>query len=338
MFDFLIFIGRFQPFHRGHLQVLKQALAQSQQVIVLIGSARQARNTRNPFSVAERQAMILDSLSANEATRVHCVAVEDCLYNDTLWVKNIQDAVYQVVEPQKAKALKIGVIGHQKDHSSYYLRLFPQWQGVDANNYQNISATPLRDAYLLAKEVNSTLLPQGTQQVLAHFSQTALFTALHDEATFIAQYKQAWAVAPYEPTFVTVDAVVVQAGHILLIERKLNPGKGLFALAGGFVDQKETLIEACIRELHEETQLDIPESVLYGALKAQRVFDNPYRSARGRTITHAFMFELNPDPQLPLVKGGDDAKIAFWLPISKLQPEQLFEDHFHIIRAMIGGI
>ena len=80
MFDFLVFIGRFQPFHVGHLQVLKQALAQSAQVIVLIGSARQARNTRNPFTVAERAQMILGSLMPDEAARVHCQPLYDCLY------------------------------------------------------------------------------------------------------------------------------------------------------------------------------------------------------------------------------------------------------------------
>jgi len=37
-----------------------------------------------------------------------------------------------------------------------------------------------------------------------------------------------------------------------------------------------------------------------------------------------------------LVKGGDDAKSAFWLPLSQLEPEQLFEDHYHIINAMTG--
>ena len=130
--------------------------------------------------------------------------------------------------------------------------------------------------------------------------------------------------------------VVVQSGHILLVERKARPGKGLFALPGGFVDQGETLINACIRELREETRLKVPEPVLHGSLKGQRVFDDPYRSARGRTITHAFMFDLKPDTSLPKVKGGDDAKSAFWLPLSALQPERLFEDHFHIIRAMTG--
>ncbi|WP_239987136.1 bifunctional nicotinamide-nucleotide adenylyltransferase/Nudix hydroxylase [Agitococcus lubricus] len=336
MFDFLVFIGRFQPFHIGHAQVLAQALAQSQQVIMLIGSARQPRNTRNPFTVSERSEMILSSLAAEQAARVHCYPLDDCLYNDALWVKTVQEAVQTVVSRQSdGGQLKIGLIGHQKDHSSYYLRLFPQWHSVDVENFQSLSATPLRDAYLLGKTLDNTLLPLATQQVLQRFKQQPVYQDLAAEAAFIEQYKQAWSVAPYAPTFVTVDAVVLQAGHILLVERKTRPGKGLFALPGGFVDAQETLIAACVRELQEETQLGVPETVLYGALKAQRVFDEPNRSARGRTITHAFMFEFAPDVALPYVKGGDDAKSAFWLPLSELTPEYLFEDHFHIINAML---
>ncbi|HQV22380.1 MAG: bifunctional nicotinamide-nucleotide adenylyltransferase/Nudix hydroxylase [Moraxellaceae bacterium] len=336
MFDFLVFIGRFQPFHVGHLRVLKQALAQSAQVIVLIGSAKQARNTRNPFTVAERAQMILGSLTPDEAARVHCQPLHDCLYNDAMWVKNVQEAVQHVVAKHGTSTARIGLIGHQKDHSSYYLRLFPQWQSVDVDNHQSLSATPLRDNYLLGQMPNTDLLPIGTQQFLRDFMHHEQYQHLASEAAFIAQYKQAWSVAPYTPTFVTVDAIVVQSGHILLVERKARPGKGLFALPGGFVDQQETLINACIRELREETRLKVPEPVLHGSLKGQRVFDDPYRSARGRTITHAFMFDLKPDSVLPKVKGGDDAKAAFWLPLSALQPEQLFEDHFDIIRAMTG--
>jgi bifunctional NMN adenylyltransferase/nudix hydrolase len=337
MFDFLVFIGRFQPFHVGHARVLKRALTQSAQVIVLIGSAKQARNTRNPFTIEERTQMILGSLTADEAARVHCRPLHDCLYNDGLWVKTVQEAVQAVVTQHGANAVpRIGLIGHQKDQSSYYLRLFPQWSSVDVESHQSLSATPLRDAYLLGQTPDTALLPQSTQQFLHDFVNHEDYKNLASEAAFITQYKKAWSVAPYTPTFVTTDAVVVQSGHILLVERKARPGKGLFALPGGFVDQQETVIAACIRELREETRLKVPEPVLYGSLKGQRVFDDPYRSARGRTITHAFMFELKPELSLPKVKGGDDAKSAFWLPLSALQPEQLFEDHFHIIRAMTG--
>lgn len=337
MYDFLVFIGRFQPFHVGHARVLKQALAQSAQVIVLIGSARQARNTRNPFTVAERSQMILGSLTPDEAARVHCQPLTDCLYNDAVWVMNVQEAVQDVVRKHSPEANpRIGLIGHKKDQSSYYLRLFPQWDSVDVENHQSLSATPLRDGYLLGQLPDQALIPHGTQRFLNDFKQQDAYTGLQAEALFIQQYRKAWDAAPYAPTFVTVDAVVVQSGHILLVERKARPGKGLFALPGGFVDQGETLINACIRELREETRLKVPEPVLHGSMKGQKVFDDPYRSARGRTITHAFMFELKPEANLPKVKGGDDAKSAFWLPLAQVQPEILFEDHWHIIGAMTG--
>ncbi len=134
----------------------------------------------------------------------------------------------------------------------------------------------------------------------------------------------------------TVDALVVQKGHILLIERGDHPGKGLLALPGGFVDQEERLLDACLRELDEETQLNVPVSVLKGAIKQQRVFDDPHRSSRGRTITHAFYIVLPDEVELPTVCGSDDAKDAMWVPLAELDSSQLYEDHYFIIQAMLG--
>ncbi len=51
----------------------------------------------------------------------------------------------------------------------------------------------------------------------------------------------------------TADAVVTQHAHVLLIERKDNPGRGLKALPGGFVGKKERVKAAFIRELNAET-------------------------------------------------------------------------------------
>lgn len=338
MYDFLVFIGRFQPFHIAHLRVIEQALARGREVIVLIGSSRQPRNLRNPFTIEERMAMIRASLPPGAQARVHLQPLEDCLYNDDVWVKNVQEGVQAVTDRLAPGAVpKIGLIGHLKDESSYYLKLFPQWDSVPVDNIGAISATPLRDRFLLGHMPEAALFPEGAWQYLQDFMGTDTFAELRAEAEFIARYRKAWDSAPYPPTFVTVDAVVIQAGHILLVERKARPGMGLWALPGGFVDQIETLLTACIRELREETRLKVPEPVLKGAIKGQQVFDDPYRSARGRTITHAFHFDLKPaDTTLPKVKGGDDARTAFWVPLSAVVPEKLFEDHYHIIRAMTG--
>ena len=335
MFDYLVFIGRFQPFHLGHRYVIEQALAQSKQVIVLIGSARVPRSTRNPFTVQERTQMILGAFAADQAKRIHCVALDDILYNDTRWVHQVQQAVLSVTG--MATGQKIGLIGHNKDSSSYYLSLFPHWPAVNVSNFNQLSATPIRDGYLLGATPLNDFVPASTLTVLNQLSQTASYQKLQEEAWFIDRYKRQWELSPYPPTFVTVDAVVIQSGHILLVERQAMPGQGLYALPGGFINERETLFDACVRELREETRLKVPDPVIRGSLKAQKTYDDPYRSARGRTITQAFYFALKNDPVgLPKVKGGDDARRAFWIPLANVQPEQMFEDHFAIITDLTG--
>lgn len=122
-----------------------------------------------------------------------------------------------------------------------------------------------------------------------------------------------------------------------MVRRRAEPGKGLWALPGGFVNQNETLQKACLRELREETKLRIPEPVLLGSLKGKEIFDHPDRSARGRTITHAFYFHFQSG-ELPAIKGSDDADKARWIPISDAlsMGSRMFEDHLNIIEFFLG--
>ncbi len=163
---------------------------------------------------------------------------------------------------------------------------------------------------------------------------------IRDEYAFVQAYKQQWAGAPYPPTFNTVDAVVVQSGHLLVVRRGARPGLGQLALPGGFIGEDETFKDAVLRELREETRLKVPMPVLAGSIiKAER-FDDPHRSSRGRTITEAFLIRLTDQTTLPKVKGGDDASAAFWMPLAevKTQSKDFFEDHWFIIQKMIGDL
>lgn len=336
-FDYLIFIGRFQPFHLGHKSVIDEALKRAKNVIMLIGSANLPRSLRNPFTVTERTAMIKGAYDEQTANRIHCVGLDDALYNDTKWLQYVQACVKSVTGDISNKTIKVGLIGHSKDSSSYYLSLFPNWESVSVPSYENLSATPIRDGYLMGATPTSNRIPQSSQQVLDGLKLTEEYGKLHEEAWFIDRYKKQWADSPYPPTFMTADALIIQSGHILLVERGSMPGKGLWALPGGFINPKETLFDACIRELREETRLKVPEPVLRGSRHSQHTFDDPYRSARGRTITQVFYFPLKNDPNgLPKVKGGDDASKAFWLPLAELDSKKMFEDHYAIISKMVG--
>jgi bifunctional NMN adenylyltransferase/nudix hydrolase len=178
-------------------------------------------------------------------------------------------------------------------------------------------------------------LPPSTRSFLASYRTGPHFAALADELRYIERFRDSWRAAPYPPILVTTDAVVVHEAHLLLVRRARPPGKHLWALPGGFVDQDETLLEGCLRELQEETGLALPATAMQRALRAQRVFDAPHRSLRGRTITHVFRFDLGG--ARPPVQAGDDAAEAQWAPLAGFEHMQadMFEDHYHIAQRML---
>ncbi|MEO0975266.1 MAG: adenylyltransferase/cytidyltransferase family protein, partial [Pseudomonadota bacterium] len=148
-FDFLVFVGRFQPPHIGHQAIVREALARSQHLVLLVGSAHRPRCLRNPWTFAERETMLRGLLTDDENRRVFVLPVMDATYNDDLWITTIQKCVAGVVAAHHRHAQReprIGLIGHAKDRSSYYLRLFPQWASVDVPSAGEISSTDLRDA------------------------------------------------------------------------------------------------------------------------------------------------------------------------------------------------
>ena len=333
-YDTLIFIGRFQPFHLGHETVVREALSLSDKLIILVGSPYQPRTVRNPWDFNEREQFIRSVFSEIENKRILVLPVMDNTYNEAAWIKSVQQVVAGVAHAKIGSEPSIGLIGHQKDESSYYLSQFPQWERVEVANYEGLSSTDIRERYFATGETTEALHPT-VAKALEKFKETEGYVQVAEEQRFVKAYKKGWEAAPYEPVFVTVDALVVQSGHILLIERKAQPGRGLMALPGGFVNPKEKLKDAVIRELREETRIKVPAPVLAGSITKTEVYDDPYRSARGRTITHAYLIELQ-GTELPKVKGGDDASKAFWVPFADVKAEMLFEDHFHIIQAMLG--
>ena len=171
------------------------------------------------------------------------------------------------------------------------------------------------------------------------FMMSPAYEQLVREQEFQIAHDKMWEGAPYTPTFITVDAVVIQSGHVLLVRRRSEPGRNLFAIPGGYLNPGERIVDGAIRELREETKIKVPAPVLKGSIKSSEVFDKPDRSLRGRIVTHAFLIELPPG-DLPKVKGSDDADKAKWVPLSVFNKmrDQMFEDHFLIIQQMIGEL
>ncbi|MFC5847174.1 bifunctional nicotinamide-nucleotide adenylyltransferase/Nudix hydroxylase [Deinococcus petrolearius] len=331
---FGVYIGRFEPPHQAHLLVMLEALRSVQKLIVVIGSARAARNTKNPFTAEERQDLILAMLrgAGVARSRVLFVHVRDYFYNESLWLSEVQRGVAEHTRGSSDVAL----IGHLKDESSYYLRSFPAWEFIPTHVVSPLSATDVRRAYFEDRlEDMRAMVPPTVHAFLDTFRQGGDYAELRAEYDFLREYRAAWASAPYPPVFVTADAVVTRSGHVLVVRRAGRPGRGRLAMPGGFLEAHETLLACGVREAHGATGLS--EAVnLGGHLRAQAVFDYPGRSLRGRTVTHAFHFDLGIG-QLPTLRAASDAAEAFWMPMSDALagPELFFEDHHAIIEHFL---
>lgn len=126
----------------------------------------------------------------------------------------------------------------------------------------------------------------------------------------------------------TVDGIVLMDGKIVLIQRKHPPFQGMFALPGGFVEEGETVENAVVREIEEETGLITSVKRLVG------VYSAPDRDPRGHTVSIVFELEIQ-DGEL---EGGDDATAADAFNLESL-PELAFDhgkiinDYLNLIRA-----
>ena len=118
----------------------------------------------------------------------------------------------------------------------------------------------------------------------------------------------------------SVDCIVFDRDdRLLLIKRGNPPFKGRYALPGGFVDVGETVEDAALRELREETGIDGKVLRLIG------VYSDPKRDPRGHTVSAAFLIK----PRSAKVVSGDDAASAEF--VSDWRELKLAFDHGKIL-------
>jgi nicotinamide-nucleotide adenylyltransferase len=95
-----LFIGRFQPFHKGHLATVKFALAKVDLLVIVVGSAQKSHEPKNPFTAGERIRMIKESLDSEkvDASKILIIPVPDVDVH-SLWTRQVDMLVpkYDVV-------------------------------------------------------------------------------------------------------------------------------------------------------------------------------------------------------------------------------------------------
>ncbi|MDO8481383.1 MAG: nicotinamide-nucleotide adenylyltransferase [Nanoarchaeota archaeon] len=87
-----LFVGRFQPFHNGHLRDVHDALGFSEKVIIGVGSSEESGTPENPYSFEQRKEMIQRALHDDKIVRFEIVAIPD-INDDGAWVSHVQTTV-----------------------------------------------------------------------------------------------------------------------------------------------------------------------------------------------------------------------------------------------------
>ncbi|MEF8849130.1 MAG: nicotinamide-nucleotide adenylyltransferase [Candidatus Thermoplasmatota archaeon] len=93
-----LFIGRFQPLHKGHLKILEKISKKYEKIIIVIGSAQYNHTKKNPFTAEERKKMIKQTLKEKNITNYEIYLIPD-IHNPPKWVEHVNSIVpgYDIV-------------------------------------------------------------------------------------------------------------------------------------------------------------------------------------------------------------------------------------------------
>lgn len=354
-FKLAVIIGRFQPFHNGHLALYNEAKKQADAVLFLIGSSNKASNTKNPWSYTQRKNMVLNSAGSSSA---YCEPIDDH-DSDYNWIAQVQKTVHDASCKIAIGGVgndEVCVIGHRKvdDESTYYLDCFPQWGKVLVEETIEIAVQPSGEkvplsSTLIRKTLACTSNIQRSGDLINHipapvvdhiwndWTKTPAYENFVEECKFLEQYPKDWGKGP----FVTTDAFVVCCDRVLLVTRRDCPGKGLLAMPGGFLEPDQAIKSNIIKELTEETGINVEDNLLPALLKNVEVFSDVNRSMRGRIVTHCGFIDLRHLDFLPYVAGGDDAAHAEWYYIPDVInnfKDKMFSDHYEMFIKMLSLI
>ena len=149
-----LLIGRFQPFHLGHLDALEFALSKVEKLWIGIGSSDKPNQKQNPFSADERKQMILSSIDESISDRIQIFYIPD-LENHEKWIESIDTIVP-----------KFDVIFSNDELTQFlYSKREIKVISVPFTNRDVLSGTNIRDK-INSNQKWENLVPEGTKKIL----------------------------------------------------------------------------------------------------------------------------------------------------------------------------
>ncbi len=149
-----LLIGRFQPFHKGHLAAVNFGLSQTEKLWIGIGSSNKSNEKRNPFSADERKEMILSSVDGSILNRIQIFYIPD-VGDHEKWTQHVDSIVP-----------KYDIVFSNDDFTiTLYQKRGIKVIQVPLLQRETISGTNIREMIAMSKNWMD-LVPEGTKNVL----------------------------------------------------------------------------------------------------------------------------------------------------------------------------
>jgi len=326
-------IGRFQPLHNGHVALIQKAYEENDVVLVLVGSANELTNYKNPFTVEERIGLIEAEFSY--ADRLHVKGINN-YPSDNEWIQDVIGRVNTIEEDPT----EVSLYTSEKDEDFYGKSFL---YGLKVVESEGLNATDIR-AHLYCVSIQRVEnrvndVPENTKDFLLEFHGTPEWLRLRNEYVLCHDGRQAAIEShkysnPIEPV---VHAMVIQGDECLLVKRGGGRGHGQWALAGGFLNCDEATRAGALRELKEETGLDLMNQSR--AAEVAFAVEENLNGLSTRTIAFNYCYAVHPSEVLKPI-AGDDAQEVKWFPIKDIVEGKmpLFYNHVTIIRRLVKEI
>ena len=176
----VLYVGRFNPFHNGHLRAVQYLSERYEHVIIGIGSAQESRTPKNPFTGGERFRMIRAALKAVSLERVDVIPIPD-IHNNSLWVSWVKSLTpnFHVVVGNNPL---VGLLFEQAGYSAVYTPDF---------NRESMSSTEVRKLMAHGPVFHPTdpaktlkwenMVPDGTVEFLKAIDAEHMMRRIMDE-------------------------------------------------------------------------------------------------------------------------------------------------------------
>lgn len=312
MYQSLVLIGRFQPFHNGHYKLVRYGLARCEILVIALGSANYSKTLHNPWPADQRKAMISACLTEDELAKIIWVELDDYWYDDATWFQQAKVTITNAVSSDS-----IALLAHYKDRdTSSYLHQFPDWQHCVYQTDDRTDATEIRRLMFEQKWDQLThLVPKPVDECLSYYRQ-------HPHCFYLLECYQKACLQ--RVSILEVGLVILCRDMVLMTKDHASEHHSIYSLPVTDLDDSMTISD-CTNALKTIVLGDGHQSTI---IKFSSIYDNPKRTFVKRTLMHAGC--VTCDHEVNTLSQYE------WVSFASLSPNNCQDDHYFIIRHMLN--